>query len=348
MKLLKLPKRNLFEFIDSLKNFGELHAPVRKGDRCYAYAPISDPKEIALDAVRTILPPKKYFYKPVQPMFNFDPVKGYTPVTEDMDKKIILFGLHACEINALNILDSVFETDYRDDYYFERRRNTAIIGLSCEPDELCFCESMDSAYVESGFDLFFTDLQEYYLVGVGTSLGDDMLAGKAGLFEALTAEDVEKFKAHSREHKDKYTLKLDVRDLPEILDMEYQSKVWEKYGAKCLSCGSCSMVCPTCYCYNINDEVNLDAVSGKRMRSWDSCLFKEHALVAGGHNFRANRSDRLKRRYLHKQHGFSSEYGRTSCVGCGRCIQTCPAGINIVNVLTEIKGESNAEAVGSC
>lgn len=99
------------------------------------------------------------------------------------------------------------------------------------------------------------------------------------------------------------------------------------------------MVCPTCYCYNIDDVLSLDAKTGERIRTWDSCLFKNHALVAGGHNFRKNRSDRLKRRYLHKHQGFIGEYGRTSCVGCGRCIQTCPAGINIVNILTEIKGE---------
>jgi sulfhydrogenase subunit beta (sulfur reductase) len=339
MKLLKLPKRNFNEFVESLKRFGELHAPVRKGENTYVFAPIEDPSQIALEAIRTILPPKKYFYQPKTPMFNFDAQKGYSPVTAGIDRRLVLFGLHSCEINALNILDSVFAKDFRDDYYFVRRAGTAIIGLSCEPDELCFCESMDTDYVESGFDLFLSDIGDSYSVGVGSSLGDDMVIAKEDLFEKLALSDIEEYKAHSRAQKSKYTLKLDVRDLPEILDLEYQSKVWEKYGDKCLSCGSCSMVCPTCYCYNVMDIINLQADSGQRIRMWDSCLFKEHALVAGGHNFRKNRSDRLKRRYLHKQQGFVGEYGRTSCVGCGRCIQSCPAGINIVNVLTEIKGE---------
>ena len=230
MKLLKLPKRNVFEFIESLRAFGELHAPVRRGDNNYIFAPIDDTSEIVFDAMRTIIPPKKYLYRPVQPMFRFDPEKGYEPVTDDIDKRVVLFGLHSCEINALNILDSVFRKDYKDDYYFVRRAATAIIGISCEPDELCFCESMDCDYVEGGFDLFFSDIGDSYFVGVGSSLGDDMVIAKEDLFEKLSHMDVEEYKARSRAQKDKYTLKLDIRDLPEILDLEYQSKVWEKYG----------------------------------------------------------------------------------------------------------------------
>ena len=101
------------------------------------------------------------------------------------------------------------------------------------------------------------------------------------------------------------------------------------------------MVCPTCYCYDVYDELNLDQVSGQRKRMWDSCLRKEHALVAGGENFREHRSDRVKFRYYHKQRGFVAEYGRPSCVGCGRCIVACPAKIDIVEVIQKIRGEDH-------
>ena len=134
---------------------------------------------------------------------------------------------------------------------------------------------------------------------------------------------------------------MDLGDLPEILEMEYHSEVWDELGRKCLSCGSCSMVCPTCYCFDVNDEVDLGSRSGRRIRSWDSCLFETHALVAGGENFREHRSSRIKFRYYHKQRGFVAEYGRPSCVGCGRCIAGCPAGIDIVSVIEKLRGDKD-------
>jgi sulfhydrogenase subunit beta (sulfur reductase) len=98
-------------------------------------------------------------------------------------------------------------------------------------------------------------------------------------------------------------------------------------------------VCPTCYCFDVKDEVELGNPTGSRIRSWDSCLFKTHALVAGGENFRESRASRIKYRFYHKQRGFVAEYGRPSCVGCGRCAECCPAGIDIINVIQTIRGE---------
>jgi sulfhydrogenase subunit beta (sulfur reductase) len=129
----------------------------------------------------------------------------------------------------------------------------------------------------------------------------------------------------------------------EILEMEYESKVWEDLGERCLSCGACSHVCPTCYCFDVQDEVALGTRAGERVRVWDSCLLKNHALVAGGENFRASRASRVKFRYYHKQRGFVAEYGRPSCVGCGRCIVACPAAIDIVTVIRMLRGQTDAK-----
>jgi len=130
---------------------------------------------------------------------------------------------------------------------------------------------------------------------------------------------------------------VEIRDLPEIFEMEYQSEIWEELGEKCLSCGSCSMVCPTCYCYDVADQVELGSRAGRRVRSWDSCLFANHALVASGENFRGPRASRIKFRFYHKQRGFVAEYGRPSCVGCGRCITACPVNIDVVQVIDRLR-----------
>jgi sulfhydrogenase subunit beta (sulfur reductase) len=124
--------------------------------------------------------------------------------------------------------------------------------------------------------------------------------------------------------------------------MEYHADIWEELGQRCLSCGACSMVCPTCYCYDVADEVELGSRDGSRVRIWDSCLYSSHALVAGGENFRKSRASRIKFRFYHKQRGFVAEYGRPSCIGCGRCIEVCPVKIDIIEVLNMLRGAENA------
>jgi sulfhydrogenase subunit beta (sulfur reductase) len=207
------------------------------------------------------------------------------------------------------------------------------------PDEIHAAGSMNADFVDHGFDLFLSDIGDEYLVLVGTSRGDDMVVMSGCLMKQPTEADFVEYKNRSKTRRDGYKVHLNLEDLPEILEMEYHSKVWDDFGAKCLSCGSCSMVCPTCYCFDVCDEVDLGSRAGKRIRSWDSCLLKTHALVAGGENFREERSSRVKFRFYHKQRGFVAEYGRPSCVGCGRCVAVCPVQINIITVIETIRGE---------
>lgn len=340
MKIVKLPKKNLAEFIGHLNSFGQIHAPVKRGEKSFVFAPVTELTEIELNCNRTILPLKKYFFKPVETMFNFCAEKGYEVPVEEQDKKYIIFGVHPCDIHGLKILDMVFSGRYVDSYYFARRRRALIIGLDCTPDELCFCRSTGTDFVDSGFDLFLSDIDDSYLVRVGTSIGDDMVTAADSLFREVEKEDREKYKAKSIQRRESFQTEIQLQDFPGIMDLEYESQVWEEVGEECLSCGTCSMVCPTCYCYAVFDELNLDAESGQRKRRWDSCLFKDYALVAGGHNFRAERSSRVKNRFFHKQRGFVTQYGRPSCVGCGRCKAYCPAGIDIVEVVNKLRSQT--------
>jgi len=339
MKIVTLPKENFEEFVGHLFSFGELHAPVKREDKSIVFAPVSDASGIELNYTRTILPLKKYFFRPVDVMFNFDVENGYQPPSQEADKKYIIFGVHPCEIHGLKILDLVFSGKYVDPYYLARRSKATIIGLDCIPDDFCFCRSIGSDFVDTGFDLFLSDIGETYLVRVGTSLGDDIVRAAEPLFKEVQKEDRQAYKRKSIERRDSFKTEIQLEDLPEIMDLEYESEVWQDVGETCLSCGTCSMVCPTCYCYSVFDELDLDVSRGRRKRRWDCCLFKDYALVAGGHNFRAQRCSRVKNRYFHKQRGFVSLYGRPSCVGCGRCKAQCPAGIDIVDVINKLRSE---------
>jgi len=296
MQIVRLPKENLDKFIKSLSRFGQIYAPIKKDANTYLFSKIEDSSQIDLRYNRTLLPPKKYLLPPTDSMFRFSAEVGYEEVKHGLDEKSILFGVHSCDIHGLRILDLVFSGRYVDNYYFTRRKNTSIIGVSCIPDDMCFCRSMGTDFVENGFDLFLSDIDQSYLVRIATSLGDDMVRASQSLFKKVGKEEIAEYKKKSNEMQKHFKIDLELYNLPEILDLEYESKAWEEIGEKCLSCGTCSVVCPTCYCYDVFDELSLDGKTGERKRRWDSCLFKDYALVAGGLNFRSERSARVKNR----------------------------------------------------
>jgi len=337
MKILKLPREELDLFGAVLQQFGEVHAPVARGDH-YVFARLDRWSDAVLDYTRTILPPKKYFLPPCETLLRFRKGKGYEPASEDLDRKMVLFGVHPCDIFGLNILDDVFAGKFPDPYYQARRKNIAIIGIDCVPDEHCFCRSMRADFVDHGFDLFLYDIGDYYLTFVGTARGDDMVLAAGTIFQPVSREDIEEYKRRSEAKRQAFKLDVEIRDLPEIFEMEYHADLWDELGKRCLSCGNCSMVCPTCYCYDVVDEVELGSRDSTRERRWDSCLFSSHALVAGGENFRESGASRIKFRFYHKQRGFVAEYGRPSCIGCGRCIEVCPVNIDIIEVLNLLRG----------
>jgi sulfhydrogenase subunit beta (sulfur reductase) len=343
MKTLKLPKSNLDYFAAVLQAFGEVHAPVEQNGK-YVFARLQRWSDARLDYTRTELPPKKYVLPQREALFRLDGTSGYVPVRDGIDRRIVLFGVHPCDIYGLNILDEVFAGTYPDPYYQTRRQNVAVVGIDCTPDEHCFCRSMRADFVDHGFDLFLHDIGDAYLVMVGTARGDDMTLAAAPLFYEVTREDVEEYKRRSALKRDSFQMHVEIRDLPEIFEMEYGSEIWEELGERCLTCGSCSMVCPTCYCFDVNDEPELGTGASTRVRTWDSCLFRSHAAVAGGENFREHRASRIKFRFYHKQRGFVAEYGRPSCVGCGRCITACPVNIHIAEVLNRLRGANDVAA----
>ena len=339
MKILKMAKQDLDLFVSVLPAFGEVYAPVQRGNG-FAFDKPSLWSDVRMNYNRTILPPKKLLLPPRETTFTFDPNKGYQDLLADANKPMVLFGVHSYDIYGMNILDRVFaQAKYPDPYFIARRKATAVIGVDFVPDEMHAAGSMNADFVDHGFDLFLSDIGDHYLVLVGTSRGDDMVVMSGCLMKPPTEADFAEYKARSKNRRSAYKTNLKLEDLPEILEMEYHSKAWDEFGKKCLSCGSCSMVCPTCYCFDVCDEVDLGSRAGRRIRTWDSCLLRTHALVAGGENFREERSSRVKFRFYHKQRGFVAEYGRPSCVGCGRCVAVCPAQINIITVIETIRGE---------
>lgn len=347
MKFLKVPKADLDLFASVLPAFGDVYAPVRRG-KSHVFDRPARWSDVDLTYARTLLPPRKLFLPPREVTFVFDPKTGYHDQLARAAEPRVLFGVHPYDILGLNILDRVFlEGPYPDPYYAARRRNTAVVGIDAHPDAAHFASSMQADSVETGFDLFLSDIGDSYLVLVGTSRGHDMVVMSGCLLEEPTAADFAEYKRRSAARRDSYKTHVELTGFAEIFDMEYESEAWNQLADRCVSCGACSFVCPTCYCFDVRDDVELGSRVGRRARVWDSCLFKSHAAVAGGENFRKSRSSRVKFRFYHKQRGFVAEYGRPSCVGCGRCTVACPAGIDIVTVIRTIRGQTDAHADGA-
>ncbi len=338
MRVFKMRKEDLREYLESLKKVGELWAPVRKGDK-FVYDKIDDVDKVELKALRTILPPKKFFIPQRNTVLKYRLNNEYSDPVEEVPFRI-LFGLHPCDINGLLILDRIYLERFPDPLYKKRRENTAIIGLSCVPDEKCLGKSTNTHYVEEGFDIALTDLDDKYLVWVSSSLGDDLVRYRIDLFdENITEDDMKQYVSWRNWRDSQYKLYYDLTGMPDIMVLSWDSPLWEELADDCLSCGMCSMVCPTCPCYNVKDITELSSDEGERIRYWDSCMYREFALVAGGHNFREARAERIKLWYTHKLKSFGHEFGKPACVGCGRCIDTCPADINVARVIKALKGE---------
>ena len=350
-----MKKSNMKTFFNILSESREIWGPVKKGD-IYSFEKVSSYSEMDLSYQRTLIPPKKLFMPPKFSMATYtksdfeEDTSGELTCMVDKASSLrnvpcrVLFGVHPCDIHGINILDTFFKLDYVDPYYVRRRENTVIIGLSCLPDEHCLCKSRGTDTVHNGFDLFFTDLTKYYLVWVGSSIGDDLIKASLDLFdENITSEDIQNY-VKWREKRDKmFKIHIDFGAMPDIMELLYNSEIWDDLGDKCLACGSCSMVCPTCNCFNVVDVIDVSNDGGQRIRHWDSCTLKEYSMVAGGHNFREARSERLKLWYSHKLRAFKGHVTSPSCVGCGRCIETCPVNINVLTVSQKLYKEAGFE-----
>jgi len=338
MQTLRMREEYLPRLVEGLRSWGIVYAPVERGHGAYSLEPIRDPAEARPQALRTILPFKKLLLRPRFTMIEAENGGAPRAGTDNAPHPKVFFGAHACDVHALRILDLLHLTGYIDPYYKANRDVLTVVGYGCMPDEKCFCHSMDTSNADDGFDLFLTPLEGRYLVTVPSARGDSIVTIHDELFEPATREDTREYLERARRRERSFTLSLDVHDLPYILELKKDDPVWDELGRKCLCCGSCSMVCPTCACFNVADEIG-EGHRCARIRTWDSCLYPDYARVAGGHNFREQRADRVRNRYYHKQEAFVREYGVPSCVGCGRCIESCPTGINVVEVFRHVRGE---------
>jgi len=315
-----------------------------KGDH-FSFEPLRRAADLRLDYDVTILPPKKYLQPPRETLLRFSGAVEYESVFDE--DPFVIFGIHPYDLEAILQMDAIFEKDQRDEHYLRRRSKAVLVACDVETvSENVFAGCMGTAYLESGFDILITKIDGGdYVVDIqtdaGRSIADSLKSAKDADKKALAArrEVWNKNKARLRRHK----LEVPLEELPALLEAGYEHPIWEERAQRCYSCGSCNLVCPTCYCFDVRDDVGWDLKHGVRARVWDGCLLAGFAEVAGGHNFRRNRADRYRHRYYRKGKYLPEMIGKTACVGCGRCITACTAKIanpvEVYNALLEEKDD---------
>lgn len=338
MSLWIIDKPAMASFVANVMSDYKVVGPKAKGPQ-FAFGEIEDPAELRLDYNTSILPPKKYFQPQEERLMTFKRNGASAPEAVIEAEATVVFGVHTCDLHAMRVLDQAFTQNFPDAHYLARRRQALLIGIEClEPcDEHSFCKSMGTLTISQGYDLHLTDLGDVYTVDVGSEEGLTLLRTYSDARLAAESDLQQLNRALSAKWpRFPYKLEFDVDDLPALMSQSYNNPLWEELAEKCLACGTCNIVCPTCFCFNVYDEVDLNLQDGDRRRRWDSCLLDVFARVAGGENFREQRSARLRHRFMRKGRYLVERYKHLGCVGCGRCARLCLADISPVNVFNEL------------
>jgi len=337
VSLAILNKQDVPTFVRNLLRVYRVGGPVETNGQ-FAFKTLRDPADLRLDYPTTILPPKKFLLPPRETLFEFENAGEFLIKPPRPEPRTVLLGVHTCDLHAIQLLDHVFDSGHTDPNYRNRRRQTLIVSIEClSPcDENSFCKSMGTLTADEGYDLHLTDIGDGYAIDIGTEAGQKLLE-HAPVKEA-TPGDIQKLNATLSEKWPRfpYRLDFDVSDLPSLLNMSMQSPLWNELGERCLACASCTNVCPTCFCFDVSDEIGFDMKRGQRTRGWDSCQLDAFATVVGGHNFRKSRALRQRHRFMRKGKYILETHHYLGCVGCGRCARACLVDITPVKVFNEL------------
>lgn len=330
-----------------VRGFAEEHeviGPIRRGGVTVFDEVGSRPEALCVDYTSTVLPPKKELFPPKETLFSFDTVDNSTTDVPIQAVPRVLFGLHPCDIAAISQMDRVFlDGGYRDPYYAAQRDATMIVGLSCMPDENCFCNVWGTGEVSSGYDLFLHDIGERYLVTILSVRAAEILANSTDAQDA-SEHDNELYRERLHERAKAFAPAPCTDGLAMNMDACFSDdSFWQSVGGECLSCGACANVCPNCHCFDMCDVLSVDGKEGRRERVWDSCTSPSFSTVTGGHNFRPTPASRVRDRFYHKFVGFPSRYGEVMCTGCGRCVSACKVHIDPRAVLQALQSVGKNE-----
>jgi ferredoxin len=294
---------------------------------------------------------KRYLFPPTSVVWRSGQDRAAAEAEAEAGPPMAFIGVRACELRAIAIQDRVFIGGERvDPVYAGRREGAFLVAVNCgTAGGTCFCVSMDAGpKAESGFDLALTELldggQHEFLVEAGTSRGADVLSEvtsrPAGRPDTQAADLVTERTAASMGRQ------LDTGGIKDLLYDNFEHPRWDDVASRCLTCGNCTMVCPTCFCFSITEVTDLAGLQAEQQRSWDSCFTVDHSNLHGG-PVRVSGRSRYRQWMTHKLATWIDQFGTSGCVGCGRCITWCPVGIDITEEAAAIRASDGDKGGGT-
>jgi ferredoxin len=332
MKTIK--RHTLIKWLDNAAKNTNLIAP-KDTNGVLLYRPVQNVKEIVWDYTRPVLSSKEFFFPSTDRLLIIEKNGQSIKLTETIpDQKQVIFGIRPCDARGITALDALFiDSEPVDLNYAQRRHKSLIIGMACnEMGETCFCTSTGGAPDDpTGMDILLKLVDGGFAVQAITDKGKEIVKD-----EWVTKNDDREFpKYRSAIQNSQFKIpKLDA------WPPQFNDQYWEDMSERCLSCRICAYVCPTCRCFDVRDEP-VQSSNGtstfERVRCWDSCTGEVYRRIAGGHNPRAEKGQRLRNRFFCKFYYYPEQYDTVACTGCGRCIDSCPVNIDITEVLDHVK-----------
>lgn len=331
---ISIAKSGFRKLIDAAAKKYRFFAPVEE-DGNVLFRDVSEGGEITFDYLNTTTNPKDFFLPRFETLFRYNKDE-IEPVLPD-EKSFVVFGIRPCDVQGMTVLDKVFlDEDYPDGYYRDRREKATIVTLACNrPDPTCFCGAVGGGpAMEEGSDVMAYDLGERIIMKPVSRRGEDFIRAVSGSGKKATVAEMKEAEKKTAAAAEKMKTEIDLPAVKKSLDSNFENEFWTEVHQKCVGCGICTYLCPTCYCFDLTDESRGE--KGKRLRSWDSCMFPLFTLHASGHNPRPSGKERLRQRIMHKFKYLPDNFQITGCTGCGRCVRECPVNLDIREVLTSV------------
>ena len=344
--MYRIKRNKLTELFAAISEAQDLFLPLRKCDQTN-YGLWSQEEAFDLDTLKTVKSAKDCFFPQSEVLYRCKTEDGKLSIDPQKlcDRDFVVFGMRACDVKAVEVLDNVFLNEPVDTFYAARREHGTIVSLAChEPEETCFCKNFGIDAAKPGADVETWFIEDSLYWNPLTEKGEALTAAVSELLENAEGsadKAVEEEQESIRNIIDKLPLShLDLSKFKPENTMElFDSPLWEEMYKPCLACGTCTFVCPTCQCYDIRDfDGGKNGV--QRYRCWDSCMYSDFTMMAHG-NMRTSQMQRFRQRFMHKLVYYpANNNGLYSCVGCGRCVSKCPASLNIVKVIKKLGGEA--------
>jgi len=338
MKIVKIEKEKWEEGLGGLSSAYRLFGPVKDAE-FHNFTELAQGQAPDFSCLNTRLSPKSIIYPQSETLLEYsldetrDDHHVMREAAADYSPRAIL-GIRPCDAKAFELVAHNFDTpEYKDPYWIKAREATTMVGLACDsPCSSCFCTTAGCGpFHEEGLDVLLIDTGDDYLAKVLTDKGEKLL--QAAGWDAAAGDDAaEQLETLQQAAESKISTSVSTDRLKQVDTVDlYHAPFWEEVSFSCINCGTCTFVCPTCWCFDIQDENS--GKSGRRMRNWDSCMFPLFTIHGTGHNPRGTKLHRVRQRFMHKLKYYVDKYDTgIQCVGCGRCIRSCPVNIDIRRV----------------